>query len=140
MVGPPDPESNCPGPDPANLFEPQPAFSPLSSEKLTPRTPYQTSKNPVEKMALLDRAWAPALTPDCLAHWEYKGRSQYLNLDLPPDGFPKSIKADMVWSSDTFQNGPGLFYTILSESHIQELEQAAADFQGESPMRSSLID
>lgn len=81
-------------------------------------------------MAMFERAWlpAPAIHETCIS--KLAGGQRFGPRGAVPNGFPKTINADMVWSGATLQYKPEAWRIHLADDHIQELEEAAAEFEG----------
>lgn len=78
-------------------------------------------------MAIFDRTWLPNLNTEHKFGWiptSQRGSA--------PVGFPQSIDSEMVWTGSKFQGQPCLYRIELSERHIEELEDAAAEAEGKS--------
>ena len=82
---------------------------------------------------MFDRAWLPTLAIDQTCGRKL-GNGPAVNEQAPvPIGFPKSIDAEMVWTGAKFQARPDLYRVELNEQHVKELENAAAEVEGNSP-------
>ena len=81
-------------------------------------------------MTLFDRAWlpAPAFHQTCIS--TLAGSLTSGERRSVPNGFPKTINADMVWSGAALQHKSEVWRICLTKEHIRELEEAAAGFEG----------
>jgi hypothetical protein len=81
-------------------------------------------------MAMFDRVWLP--NPPLEHHFHWKAASAPMKIERTSAlvGFPQSINAEMVWKGVEFQEQPGLYRYELDERHIEELEDAAAEVEG----------
>jgi hypothetical protein len=84
-------------------------------------------------MAMFDRAWLPNLAVDRIFDRELANGLAEGQRSSVPAGFPESIDAEMVWTGAKFEGQPDLYRLQLNEKHIEELEIAVREVEGNPP-------
>ena len=92
-------------------------------------------------MAMFDRAWLPDLARAQINDWRLDWKLEWKLANGPAicqresaaANFPQSIDAEMVWTGAKFQGRPDMYRVELQEQHVRELEDAAAEVEGQSP-------
>jgi hypothetical protein len=94
-----------------------------------------------QNMAMFDRAWLPDLARaqvndwklDWKLDWRLANGPAIWQREFPTADFPQLIDAEMVWTGAKFQGRPDMYRVELRGQHVGELEDAAAEVEGDSP-------